>query len=80
MGSESEAESSTQGELGPSARQCPCSSAHSDIEALPGISRYTDQLSHMTSISAFFIFPTVNANFQAQTFQDVEDIEKKDDH
>jgi uncharacterized membrane protein len=31
----------------------------------------------MASMSAFFIFPTMNTNFQAQTFQDVEDIEKE---
>jgi hypothetical protein len=51
-----------------------------DTEALPGSSQRTDQPSHMTSISAFFIFPTMNTNFHAQTFHDVKDIEEKDNH
>jgi hypothetical protein len=79
VGFETEAESSTQGQLGPSPQQCPCSFYY-DTEALRGTSQCTDQPSHMTSMSDFFIFPTVNTNFKAQTFQDVKDIKKKDNH
>jgi hypothetical protein len=81
VGFESEAESLTPGQMGPSTRQCPCSSVHSIYtETLPGTSQCTDEPSRMTSMSAIFIFPTVNTNFQAETFQDVEDIVKKDNH
>jgi hypothetical protein len=81
VGFESEVESLTPGQLGPSTRQCPCSSAHSiDTKALPGTLQCTDEPSHVTSVSALFIFPIVNTNYEAQTFQDVEDIVKKDNH